>query len=144
MNHRLSIVVPTRDRIDLLELALASIYERQTLIPPVIVSDNSTRDDAGMDRLRDRYGFTYVRQTGQVPLTEHHNACLAMPSTPWVWLLHDDDEIVPGAVAEVESVLADCGDVGIVVGGVEFTSPGKGTPTGRGRRSQGRCAARKR
>jgi hypothetical protein len=123
MSSLLTIVIPTRDRVELLRLTLASVYERQTRIPPVIVSDNSTKtDDGEMENLRRRYGFSYVRQSGQLPLTKHHNACLAMPSTPWVWMLHDDDELMPGVVAEVESTLAECPDVGLLVGGVEYIS----------------------
>ena len=121
MSNLLTIVIPTRDRVELLRLTLASVYERQPRIPQVIVSDNSTKiDDGEIEELRRRYGFSYVRQSGQLPLTKHHNACLAMPSTPWVWMLHDDDELMPGVVADVEAAVADCPDIGLLVGGVEY------------------------
>ena len=115
----LTIVIPTRDRTDLLELSLRSVFKNQDSVPPVIVSDNSTREHPEMETLQQRYPFEYVRQNGELSATGHHNACLKLAASRWVWLLHDDDEIAPGAIAAVESLVRDYDDVGIVVGGVE-------------------------
>lgn len=119
----LTIVVMTRDRIDLLKKALGSVFECQSRVPPVIVSDNSIREHSEMEELRRQYGFSYVRQSGKLSVTEHHNVCLTLVATRWLWLLHDDDELYPNAVARVEACLEDCGDVGIFVGGVEYITP---------------------
>jgi hypothetical protein len=116
----LTIVVMTRDRIDFLKLALQSVFERQKRVPPVIVSDNSTHDYPEMEGLRRQYGFTYVRQSGTLTATEHHNVCLTLPTTRWMWLLHDDDELYPDAVGKVESFLSMSPEVGILVGGLEY------------------------
>ena len=115
----LTIIVLTRNRVDLLKKALQSVFEQQFDIPPVIVSNNSTGEYVEMQELQRQYGFSHVRQSGKLSVTEHHNACLRLATTPWVWLLHDDDELCPGAVAGVQACLKDCGDVGIVVGGVD-------------------------
>ena len=116
----LIITIPTWDRPGLLEKCLRSVFEDQKVVPNVIVSDNSTRDHIDIRKLRSNYPFTYVRQSGQLSVTEHHNACLKLPSTRWLWLVHDDDELYPESIAEVQSFLAECGDVGIVLGGVEY------------------------
>jgi hypothetical protein len=116
----LTIVVPTRDRPDLLELCLRSVFERQEDTPQVIVSDNSTKDLPGIDRLRSKYPFFYVRQSGKLSMVEHHNACLKLASTPWALLLHDDDELRPYIVGKINSFLATCNNAGLVVGGTEF------------------------
>jgi len=113
-----TIVIPTRDRPDFLEKCLRSVFESQSTLPHVIVSDNSTSDQPAMETLQSRYGFIYVRQSGQLSPTEHFNACLQLPSSPWIWMIHDDDELCPESVGKVHSFLAQCGDVGIVVGGV--------------------------
>ena len=115
----LTVVVMTRDRIDLLEKALSSVFDRQSKPPSVIVSDNSTREYSELNKFQQRYGFSYIRQSGILTATEHHNVCLQLPATRWVWLLHDDDELRSGAVRGVEQFLHDTHDVGIVVGGVE-------------------------
>ncbi len=84
-----------------------------------MVSDNSTREYSELKKFQQRYGFSYIRQSGALTATEHHNVCLQLPATRWVWLLHDDDELRSGAVRGVEQFLHDTHDAGIVVGGVE-------------------------
>ena len=117
----LTIVIPTRNRPEMFEKCLRSVYERQTSIPKVIVSDNSTCEDSRNEILRHKYGFSYVRQTGQLTMIEHWNKCvLDLPATRWVLMLHDDDELYPDAIGRLESFLVDHKDVGIVVGGIQF------------------------
>jgi glycosyltransferase involved in cell wall biosynthesis len=116
----LTIVIPTRNRLDLFELSLRSVYEAQERIPPVIVSDNSTADQEEMTALRSRYPFTYVRQSGTLSMVDHHNACLELVSTPWALLLHDDDELSPNVLTRLEALLPQSGDAGLILGGTEF------------------------
>jgi hypothetical protein len=117
----LTIIIPTRDRPNLLEKCLRSIYAFQTTIPHVVVSDNSIRDHAVIDGFRRRYGFTYVRQSGDLSQAAHMKVCcLEIPETPWVLLLHDDDELYPECVAELQTFLATCDSVGVVVAGIQF------------------------
>jgi Methyltransferase domain/Glycosyl transferase family 2 len=116
----LTIVIPTRDRIDLLEFCLRSVFERQTIVPPVIVSDNSTSEQPGMEVLRQKYGFAYVRQSGKLSMVDHHNMCLKLASTPWALLLHDDDELYPNIIEKLEPFLEKCDGAGIVVGGIQY------------------------
>ena len=115
----LTIVVPTRDRLELLEFCLRSVFERQDIIPQVIVSDNSSTDLPGIELLRKRYEFSYVRQSGQLSMVDHHNACVKLASTQWVLLLHDDDELFPNIIGQLESFLSKCFDSGLVVGGMQ-------------------------
>src|SRR5688572_3146529 len=106
----LTIVIPTRDRPGFLELCLRSIFECQTTIPEVIVSDNSTSDYPAVFAMRRKYVFTYVRQSGKMSMSEHVNTCISFPSTPWMMLLHDDDEVCPDSLSKVEAFLANRGD----------------------------------
>ena len=116
----LTIVILSRDRPEFLEKCLKSIFENQKVVPGVVLSDNSTQNHSGIETLRSAYPFTYVRQSGQLSMTEHHNACLKLPSTPWLWLVHDDDELYPESIAKVESFLAKCKNAALVVGGVQY------------------------
>jgi len=119
ISQLLTIIIPTRNRPDFLELCLRSVFDCQQTIPKVIVSDNSTTDHPAIVSLRERYPFTYIRQSGNLSMTNHHNACLNLPETPWVLLLHDDDELYPQALSKLESFLGDCGEAGIIVGGFQ-------------------------
>jgi glycosyltransferase involved in cell wall biosynthesis len=120
MNSLLTIVIPTRDRPDFLEKCLRSVFERQTALPRVIVSDNSKYDHPAINQLRDKYGFAYIRQSGELSQCEHLNiCCLELPSTPWVLLLHDDDELYRDAIRNLECFLQGREAAGIVVAGIE-------------------------
>lgn len=115
----LTIVVPTRDRPELLARCLRSIFEQQPYRPEVIVSDNSTNDHAAVHGLRSRYDFAYIRQSGKIPVVGHQNLCLRMPTSQWVLLLHDDDELCPGSLGAVGECLANGPEVGIVMAGTQ-------------------------
>jgi hypothetical protein len=116
----LTIVIPTRDRPEFLEKCLRSVFERQMVIPQVVVSDNSTCDVPAVHTLQRQYQFAYVRQSGKLSQASHFNVCmLELPSTPWVLLLHDDDELHQDCVRNLESFLAGCQNVGIVMAGVQ-------------------------
>ena len=82
-SNDLTVVVMTRDRIDLLEKALSSVFDRQSNPQSVIVSDNSTREYSELNKFQQRYGFSYIRQSGALTATEHHNICLQLPATRW-------------------------------------------------------------
>jgi len=120
ISELLTIVIPTRDRPELLEKCLGSIFECQPVIPHVMVSDNSTCDQPAMAALRRKYDFVYVRQSGDLNMVQHWNTCLGLPSTPWELMLHDDDELYPDSLGNLEPFLVDCDGVGIVVGGIQF------------------------
>ena len=115
----LTVIIPTRDRPEFLEHCLRSVFENQDSIPPVIVSDNSSFDCTAIDILREKYPFSYVRQSGTMTMTEHHNACMKLSATSWVLLLHDDDELYPNVVGRLESFSSKCGDSGLIVGGMQ-------------------------
>ncbi len=118
-SNQLTIVIPTRDRPDFLEKCLRSVYECQTGIPTVIVSDNSTTDQPAIRVFQSKYGFDYVRQSGALNQTAHLNLCLGLASTPWTLILHDDDELYPDCLEKVETFLAGCKQIGIVVAGIQ-------------------------
>ena len=115
----LTIVIPTRDRPEFLATCLRSVFENQVSVP-VIVSDNSIRNHAAIEALQQRYGFDYVRRSGMLAATDHFNACAKLAPTKWVWLLHDDDELYPGAVEKMAACALAAEDVGIIVGGLKY------------------------
>jgi glycosyltransferase involved in cell wall biosynthesis len=115
----LTIVIPARNRPDFLELCLRSVFERQETRVKVIVSDNSTSELPTIVRLRNKYPFCYVRQSGKLTMVEHHNACLRLASTRWALLLHDDDELYPQSLSKIDAFLETAPEVGLIIGGFE-------------------------
>jgi len=121
--ENLLIVIPTRNRPDFLERCVRSIFESQANIPTVIVSDNSTIPSAGIDALKRRYPLRYIRQSGNLSATEHFNACFRLQPSKWLWMIHDDDELMPGSIQDLRSFVDFSSDVGIVAGGVDNIGP---------------------
>ena len=103
----LSICVPTRNRPEGLRRALESAM-RHTSAPhdvELIVSDNSTTPDPGTwarGALAGRPGPSrYVRNEPALGMVENFNNCVALSSGQYVFILHDDDYLLPGAVDEM-------------------------------------------
>jgi hypothetical protein len=96
------------------------VFEHQTTRVPVVVSDNSPSQDAAVLELAERYDLTYVRQSGAMSQMAHLNACFGLASTPWMILLHDDDELCADVLDKIHVLLDDCEDVGLVIGGVQY------------------------
>ena len=106
----LSICVPTYHRPQLLARALQSIGP----LPPdveIIVSDNSTANDdceqVARAVLAAQPGsqWRYYRNPPGGNVTSNWNCCLSRASGHFVQMLHDDDYLLPGALAHMLAAL---------------------------------------
>jgi len=88
----ISVVIPTRDRRDLLRLALLSVLSQNDVdIEVVVVDDASTDDIAGMvSALADRR-LRVVRHTSPGGVSAARNRGIEEASGQWVAFLDDDD-----------------------------------------------------
>jgi glycosyltransferase involved in cell wall biosynthesis len=87
-----SVVIPTRDRRELLRLALLSVLSQSDVdIEVIVVDDASTDETAGMvSALSDRR-LRVVRQTSPGGVSVARNRGIAEASAGWVAFLDDDD-----------------------------------------------------
>lgn len=95
-NH-VSIIIPTRDRVDLLRACIESL--RQCTEWPhydVIVVDNDSSDKETLQYLTDleRLGNTILRQPGPFNYSRLNNAAAASARGPFLLLLNNDTECV--------------------------------------------------
>jgi glycosyltransferase involved in cell wall biosynthesis len=95
-----SVVIPTRDRSDLLHLAVVSVLTQQDVdIEVVVVDDASTDDVAGVvSSLADRR-VRVVRQTSPGGVSAARNRGIAETRGEWVAFLDDDDLWAPQKLA---------------------------------------------
>jgi glycosyltransferase involved in cell wall biosynthesis len=95
-----SVVIPTRDRRDLLRLAVVSVLSQQDVDVEVIVVDDASTDDvAGMvSSLTDRR-VRVVRQTPSGGVSAARNRGIAETNGEWVAFLDDDDLWAPQKLA---------------------------------------------
>ncbi len=113
----LTIAIPTYNRAGYLDMALASIRDCVMELDPagrnaieIFVSDNASTDDtpAVVARYLDlpvRH-ITSVRNDGNVGPDRNIWQCYLSADTPYVWILGDDDVIIPGGIAKALSCLA--------------------------------------
>lgn len=101
---RLTIYVPTYKRASLAD-TLASLAPQLTAEVEVIVADNDP-DESGraatFAHLSDLpAGVTYLPRRVNIGGDENLLRGLSAGSAPWVWMIGDDDRVLPGAVADV-------------------------------------------
>lgn len=102
---KLSVLLPTRNRLDLLKLAIESVRMQDYSDWEIIVSDNASDDDIGayIKSLEDPR--IHCRRFEQlVPVTDNWNAALELATGEYVIMLGDDDALVPCGLSQVRAL----------------------------------------
>ena len=93
----ISFLLPTRDRLPYLKLAIETVRRQDNEDWEIVVADNASEEDvvAYVNSLED--SRILVRRAPEpVPVTENWNAALEMSSGDYVLMLGDDDGLLPG------------------------------------------------
>src|SRR4051794_1402241 len=112
---RVSVVVPTRDRPDLLEFCLESLADQTAGDIEVIVSDNPAAKPARdvFDRWM-RPGWRYMRPERPLPMHENFERACAEASGDYVAVVIDKTVLQPSALEFAGRALDDAGPVDIL------------------------------
>lgn len=126
----ISICIPTYNRASLLTKALAAIAEQldAATAPQVdlIIADNASPDDTTtvVTNFRNDHPdicLTYHRQTENLGADANINALFQLATAPWMFLLSDDDILMPGAIAMILTcIAANPGLVGVILNSKSF------------------------
>lgn len=124
----LSITMPTRNRAELLEGALASVVEAMAPVAScveVTVSDGSDGEESGQvtHRLLAGWpgGYRYVWNRPALELTRNMNRSVELASGRWIQQLDDDDRLLPGAgPVMVEALSRAADEEAVLVFGAEI------------------------
>lgn len=92
-NVDVSVIIPVRNRAELLDRALRSVVAQTARAREVVVVDDGSTDDSA--RVARSYGATVVSRLGVGSISKARNAGLAVASTSWVAFLDSDDEWTP-------------------------------------------------
>ncbi|HWF26591.1 MAG TPA: glycosyltransferase [Solirubrobacteraceae bacterium] len=123
---KLSVLLPTRDRLEYLRLAIATVRRQDSPEWEIVISDNASREDiGGYVAALDDPRIVYSRSDDFVPVTENWNRALAMASGDYVVMLGDDDGLLPGYVRGIAELVEmfDRPEL-IYTGAVVLTYPG--------------------
>jgi hypothetical protein len=132
---RFSVVVPTRDRPDLLDFCLAGIAAQTFEDVEVIVSDNPTERPARavFDRWK-RAGWQYLRPDEELAMHENFERACAAATGEYVAVVIDKTVLQPSALTVADAALAAEPEADIVSWRNEGYNPvDEGRRLGRGR-----------
>jgi glycosyltransferase involved in cell wall biosynthesis len=121
---KVSFLIPSKDRLDLLKDTIDSILSQDGLDFEIIVSDNASKEDyrTYVTGLRDDR-IKYVRRAEPVPVTENWRAALAHATGDYIHMLGDDDVLVPGFSATVKPHLSPNGPDIVYLAGYHYCWP---------------------
>jgi glycosyltransferase involved in cell wall biosynthesis len=117
---RISICMPTRNRPQLLKLALESCFHQTAKAHEIIIGDDSNND--ATERLINslaspiRFGVKYLKNPFSYGQANNINNLFSVATGRWIILLHDDDILMPCAISEYLTTIAAHPDVVLVYG----------------------------
>jgi len=123
---KFSILLPTRDRLDLLRLAVQSVLEQDYREWEIVVADNASATDVAgyVAGLRDSR-VKYVRSDVSLPVTDNWNRSLEHSSGDYVVMLGDDDCLMRGCLRTVRALLDEFGGPELLyTEAVQYAYPG--------------------
>ena len=123
---KFSILLPTRDRLDLLHYAVESVRRQDCGDWELVISDNDSAQDVGayVRGLQDPR-IRFVRTPRFLPVTDSWNNALAHSSGDYVVMLGDDDSLLPGALSRIAALISRHSSPELVyVEAVQFAYPG--------------------
>jgi GT2 family glycosyltransferase len=110
----ISILIPTKDRPELIGQCLKSIYERTTYRPfEVVLGDNETTDPEAL-AVFDRYPVVRVPIAGGFHFSRFNNLMAAHAHGDYLVLLNNDTEVLDGDWLDALLLYAEQPDVGAV------------------------------
>lgn len=131
---KFSILLPTRNRLEYLKLAVESVLRQDMDDWQLVVSDNQSQQDVeGFITSLDDPRIVYHRTERVVPVTENWNRALAHSKGEYILMLGDDDAMLSGYLRRMDDLTHEFGAPDLIyTKALLFTYPGvnAGYPNG--------------
>jgi len=103
---RFSVLLPTRNRLEYLRMAIETVRRQDYQDWEIIVSDNDSEEDVAgyLASLRETR-IRYLRTDRFVSVTTNWNAALAASAGDYVLMLGDDDALMPGYLRTIDTLI---------------------------------------
>lgn len=110
----INLIIPTRERADVLRSTLATATMQDYANLRIIVSDNASTDDTAeiVARAMDPR-IEYINPGRRLSMTHHWEFALSHVTDGWVMVIGDDDGLLPGAVRELAALIDATGSLAI-------------------------------
>lgn len=119
-----SILIPTKNRADLLRMAVQSLLEQTFGDYEVVVSDNNSSNDTrsviaslGDQRIK------YTRSEHDLSATANWNNCFRLSTGRYIMMIGDDDYLLPECLEILHSLITSYEQPNIVQAGAALYSP---------------------
>ncbi len=108
---KFSVLLPTRNRLDLLQYAVESVRKQDYENWEIVISDNFSEDDiAGYVRSLNDPRIRYFRTDSFLPVTDNWNNALEKSDGDYVIMLGDDDCLMKGYFTEICRLVSQFGN----------------------------------
>lgn len=106
--QKFTIIVPTRERCDVLGACLETILAQDYDNLDILVSDNASTDRTSelVHSINDRR-IRYINPGKRLSMSHHWEFALGHISSGWVGFIGDDDGLMPGAISTVNRVVTE-------------------------------------
>ncbi len=123
---KFSVLLPTRNRLELLRYAIESVRRQDYSDWEIVVSDNASIEDVeGYVSALNDPRMRYVRTAEFVSVTDNWNNALANSSGEYVVMLGDDDCLLPGYFRRLSALIQQFGSPDCVyMEAIQFAYPG--------------------
>jgi glycosyltransferase involved in cell wall biosynthesis len=105
---KFSILLPTRNRLEYLKLAVESVLRQDCEDWEITISDNQSRQDVAgyVTSLADeRIACSRTKRIVPLPVTDNWNRALALSDGDYVLMLGDDDALLPGYLSRMRELI---------------------------------------
>lgn len=103
---KFSVLLPTRNRLDLLSYAVETVRKQDYSDWEVIVSDNFSEEDiAGYVRSLNDPRIKYFRTDAFMPVTDNWNNALELSDGDYIIMLGDDDGLMKGYFSTLRDII---------------------------------------
>lgn len=123
-----SIVIPTRNRAELLPATLASAFAATTDPEVIVVDDASTDDTEAVCRAASE--VTYIRMRSRRGTSAARNEAIARSRSEFIAFLDDDDLRLPGSIDRQIAILERAADSALISGRAFLGDPAHSLATG--------------
>jgi len=133
MLPKITVVVPTRERLPVLKFCLQTILAQNYQKLEILVSDNCSVDGTG-DFVRGLADprIRYVNTGRRVSMTENWEYALSHIDDGWVTFLGDDDGLIPGSIESLAAIIRSTDCEAITYRACNYVWPGQsGSDIGR-------------
>ena len=123
---KFSVLLPTRNRVDLLRYAVESVRRQDYGDWEIVVSDNDSSDETeSYVRSFAEARIRYLRSPQFIPVTDNWNKALAESKGDYIVMLGDDDSLLPGYFTKIASLIDKFGSPELVyVQALQYAYPG--------------------